>query len=86
MVVKTIFMLSLYFIPYSISISGLVTSYPIYLLLCLIMGTGVAGIGLSILLPKIFQKIFVFPNGCLSAGVYTYESAQQTNRELAEKP
>ena len=49
MVVKTIFMLSLYFIPYSISISGLVTTYPIYFLLCLIMGIGVAGIGLSIM-------------------------------------
>ncbi len=49
MVVKTIFMMLLYFIPYFVSISGLVTSYPVYLILCLIMGVGIAGIGLSIM-------------------------------------
>lgn len=49
MIVKTIFMLSLYFIPYFVSIGGSVTSYPVYLILCLIMGTGIAGIGLSIM-------------------------------------
>ncbi len=49
MVVKTIFMLSLFFVPYFISISGLVTAYWVYFLLCLVMGLGVAGIGLSIM-------------------------------------
>ncbi len=49
MVVKTIFMLALFFVPYAISISGLVTSFLVYLLLCVCMGAGVAGIGLSIM-------------------------------------
>ncbi|MBY0433412.1 MAG: acyl-CoA desaturase [Cyclobacteriaceae bacterium] len=49
MVIKTIFMLLLYFVPYAISISGLVTTFPLYLLVCLVMGLGIAGIGLSIM-------------------------------------
>lgn len=49
MVFKTIFMLSLFFVPYLISISGLVTEFWVYFLLCLVMGAGIAGIGLSIM-------------------------------------
>lgn len=48
MVVKTIVMLMIYFVPFIISLS-LPVSYPVYLLLCLMMGFGVAGIGLSIM-------------------------------------
>lgn len=49
MVVKTIFMLSLFIVPYVISISGLVSAYWVYMLLCVLMGLGTAGIGLSIM-------------------------------------
>lgn len=49
MVIKTIFMLSFFFVPYVISIGGGVTTYWVYLLLCVIMGVGTAGIGLSIM-------------------------------------
>jgi len=49
MVIKTTFMLLLFFIPFGISLSGLVASYGGYLLLCVVMGLGVAGIGLSIM-------------------------------------
>jgi linoleoyl-CoA desaturase len=49
MVIKTIFMLSLFFVPYFISISGVVTAFWGYILLCLMMGVGIAGIGLSIM-------------------------------------
>lgn len=48
MVVKTIVMLLMYFVPFVASIT-LPVSYPIYLLLCIAMGFGVAGIGLSIM-------------------------------------
>ena len=49
MILKTIFMLALFLVPYFISISGSVVSYGMYLALCFLMGTGVAGIGLSIM-------------------------------------
>lgn len=49
MVIKTIFMFSLYFIPYFIGISGVITSYWVYLLMWVLMGFGTAGIGLSIM-------------------------------------
>ena len=49
MVVKTIFMLGLFFIPFGISLSGLVVTYWVYLVLCFVMGVGIAGIGLSIM-------------------------------------
>lgn len=48
MIVKTIVMLLIYFIPYGISLI-VPMSYPIYLILCAVMGIGVAGIGLSIM-------------------------------------
>ncbi len=49
MVIKTIFMISLYFIPYGIFLSGAVESYWGMVGLYLIMGLGLAGIGLSIM-------------------------------------
>ncbi len=49
MVIKTIFMLSLFFVPYAISVTGIVTAYWGYLILCTLMGFGIAGIGLSIM-------------------------------------
>ncbi len=49
MVIKTIFMLLLFFVPYAISITGIVTAFWGYLLLCITMGFGIAGIGLSIM-------------------------------------
>ena len=42
-------MFSLYLIPYFFMISGLYTSYAIFLGLCAVMGFGTAGIGLSIM-------------------------------------
>lgn len=49
MVIKTIFMFSLYFIPYFLIISGLFTSLWALFGLCVVMGLGTAGIGLSIM-------------------------------------
>jgi len=49
MVVKTVFMFSLYLIPYFIIISGVVTNLWGMLGLCCVMGLGVAGIGLSVM-------------------------------------
>lgn len=46
---KTTVMFALFFVPYGISLSGLVLFYPGYLALCFLMGIGVAGIGLSIM-------------------------------------
>ena len=42
-------MLSLYYIPYGIVVSGVVTNNWIYWLLWVCMGVGMAGIGLSIM-------------------------------------
>ena len=49
MVFKSIFMLLLYFIPYGVVVSGVVTNHWIYWLLWVCMGVGMAGIGLSIM-------------------------------------
>jgi len=49
MVVKTVFMFSLYFIPYFVLISGVFTSLWAMLGLCIVMGLGIAGIGLSVM-------------------------------------
>lgn len=49
MIAKTIFMFMLYFIPYGIIISGAITNIWILLALCLAMGMGLAGIGLSVM-------------------------------------
>lgn len=49
MVIKTIVMFSIYFIPYFVLISGVVSNAWGMLGLCVIMGFGLAGIGLSIM-------------------------------------
>ncbi|MFM7850866.1 MAG: fatty acid desaturase family protein [Flammeovirgaceae bacterium] len=49
MVFKTIFMFLLYFIPYFIAISGAVTNIWALFILSIIMGLGLAGIGLSVM-------------------------------------
>jgi Fatty acid desaturase len=49
MVFKTFFMFALYLIPYFLIISGLFTNLWILFALCLVMGLGMAGIGLSIM-------------------------------------
>ncbi|HEV8511633.1 MAG TPA: acyl-CoA desaturase [Cyclobacteriaceae bacterium] len=49
MVVKTVFMFSLYLIPYFIVISGVVTNLWGMFGLCCVMGLGIAGIGLSVM-------------------------------------
>src|SRR5258706_1588441 len=49
MVVKTVFMFTLYLVPYFILIGGNVTSQWGMLGLCFVMGLGTAGIGLSVM-------------------------------------
>ena len=49
MVFKTVFMFSLFLIPYFIMTSGIFTSTVIFFLLWIIMGFGMAGIGLSVM-------------------------------------
>ncbi len=49
MVIKTVFMFSLFLIPYFILISGAITNLWMMFGLCLIMGLGTAGIGLSVM-------------------------------------
>ena len=49
MVVKTCFMFALYLVPYALIISGTVTTTWSVLALVVVMGFGVAGIGLSIM-------------------------------------
>jgi linoleoyl-CoA desaturase len=49
MVLKTVFMFSLYLVPYAFMISGLISSFWVYIGLAAIMGLGKAGIGLSIM-------------------------------------
>jgi linoleoyl-CoA desaturase len=49
MVFKTIFMISIYFIPFSFIISGVVETWWVNLILWSIMGFGMAGIGMSIM-------------------------------------
>lgn len=49
MVFKTVFMLALYFVPFFLIMTGVVSNVWGMFLLCLVMGTGIAGIGLSIM-------------------------------------
>ncbi len=49
MVIKTIFMFSLYLVPYFLLISGITSNGWVMLGLCAVMGLGMAGIGLSIM-------------------------------------
>jgi linoleoyl-CoA desaturase len=49
MVIKSFFMISLYFAPYVLMMSGLISSLPGILICWIIMGIGMAGIGMSIM-------------------------------------
>lgn len=49
MTVKTIFMFTLYFAPYALMLSGVIVSTWFYLIPVVVMGFGLAGIGLSIM-------------------------------------
>jgi linoleoyl-CoA desaturase len=49
MVIKTCFMYLLYFVPFGVILSGVLTSIWAYYALYMVMGLGVAGIGLSIM-------------------------------------
>jgi linoleoyl-CoA desaturase len=49
MIVKTVFMFSLYLIPYFLLIGGVTANPWVMLGLCMVMGFGMAGIGLSIM-------------------------------------
>jgi linoleoyl-CoA desaturase len=49
MIVKSVFMFSLYLVPYSLVISGMVTGAIGLLSMTILMGLGVAGIGLSVM-------------------------------------
>ena len=49
MIFKTIFMLSLTFVPYAFMISGMVTNYWLFIGMWVLMGMGTSGIGLSIM-------------------------------------
>lgn len=49
MIVKTIFMFLIYFGPYALILSGLITSTWLLLLPVSLMGFGLAGIGLSVM-------------------------------------
>lgn len=49
MVIKTFAMFALYFVPYFLFIFNVFSSIPILLFLCVVMGFGVAGIGLSVM-------------------------------------
>ncbi len=49
MVLKTVFMFSLFIIPYSMMITGVFSGSILFLLLWIIMGLGMAGIGLSVM-------------------------------------
>ena len=49
MVLKTLFMFSLYFLPYAFMISGVITNPWIIFLMWVLMGLGTSGIGLSVM-------------------------------------
>ncbi len=49
MVLKTIAMLSMYFVPYGLMVSGIFPSYWMVMICWIVMGFGMAGIGLSIM-------------------------------------
>jgi linoleoyl-CoA desaturase len=49
MVLKTIFMFLLYFVPYGLIISGLITAPAMMILMVIIMSLGLGGIGLSVM-------------------------------------
>ncbi len=79
--VKALFMLSLYFIPYFLIISG-TFSLQADLLLTIIMGVGIAGVGMSVMHDaihgsfsdhRVFNKIFGASLYILGGNVYNWE-------------
>ena len=49
MIIKTIFMFALYFIPYALIVTGILTSMPALICAVMVMSLGVSGIGLSVM-------------------------------------
>jgi linoleoyl-CoA desaturase len=49
MILKTIFMFTLYFLPYALIVTEVVTALPALILLVVVMSIGLAGIGLSVM-------------------------------------
>jgi linoleoyl-CoA desaturase len=49
MKIKTIFMFSIYFAPYFLIVGGVITNIWVMAALCVVMGVGIAGIGLSVM-------------------------------------
>jgi linoleoyl-CoA desaturase len=49
MKIKTVAMFSIYFVPYTLMITGMVSNIWMMLGLCIVMGLGLAGIGLSVM-------------------------------------
>jgi linoleoyl-CoA desaturase len=49
MIFKTVFMFALYLIPYTLILTSVVTNVWAMFFLCLVMGTGIGGIGLSVM-------------------------------------
>jgi linoleoyl-CoA desaturase len=49
MKIKTVAMFSIYFIPYALMITSVVTNIWLMFALCIVMGLGLAGIGLSVM-------------------------------------
>ena len=49
LVMKTIVMLSLYLVPYLLMVTGVVTSTPLILLCWILMGLGMAGVGMDVM-------------------------------------
>jgi linoleoyl-CoA desaturase len=49
MIIKTFFMFGLYFVPYALIITGVLTSMPALILAVMVMSLGVSGIGLSVM-------------------------------------
>ena len=49
MKIKTIFMFMLYFVPFALILSGAFTNLGVLFLLCVVMGFGIGGIGLSVM-------------------------------------
>ncbi len=49
MVIKSVFMVSVYLIPYFLMVTGIVTSLPLTFLCWIIMGMGMAGVGMALM-------------------------------------
>ena len=49
LIIKSLFMLALYIIPYFVMMTGLVTTFPLLLAMWVLMGLGMAGIGMGLM-------------------------------------